>query len=85
MKTSSMYAEVACQTTPSFESVASTIARMIDGATLTPKPMGDRQYLFLSRITVSGKATKIYAHALINTPFFLHSLNFCTQKLACTV
>ena len=52
MKTLSMYAEVACQTASFFESVASTIARMIDGATLSPKPMRKRQYLFSARITV---------------------------------
>ena len=50
IKTSSMYAEVACRTGSYFESVASTIARMIDGATLSPKR--NRQYLVPTRITV---------------------------------
>ena len=52
MKTSSMYAEVACWIASFFVSVASTIACMINGATLSLKPICIKQYLFPSKITV---------------------------------
>ena len=98
IKTSAMYAEVTCWTVSFFESVASTIARIIDGATLSPKPMRDRQYLFPSRIIVwySHKdlctRTCKYAlrrsstdkYALRRSSAFLF-LNFCAQTSACTV
>ena len=95
MKTSSMYAEVACRTASSFENAASTIAHMIDGAILSLKPMRKRQYLFPSKITVwyghKDLCTRTCKYALRRSstdtlePFFLHSLNFCTQTSACAV
>ena len=93
IKTSSMYAKVACWTASSFESVALTIACIIDGATLSSKSMHDRHYLFPSRITVrygyKDLCTCKYALWRSSTytlePFFLHSFNFCVQTSVCAV